>query len=160
MSWPRPNEYGVFLREQCEVLVLEARDAAEGKRRSSLSASAEIMLVQVGRERWAASAALALHSGDFRDRGSLPRDDDDACYPDRDSALECMAEYLLEQMDRVFRDREEELKRNKGARVKTDFSRINPSLAECREAERVARWAARLIGEEAPEQLGLELALA
>lgn len=154
MSYPGPNRNGVYLREQCEVIELPAGDAAEGKRRRLVTPSAEIMLVQAGRRRWLASAGYSLHSGDMRSHGSLPHDETEQEFPDRESALTSMLEYLLEQMNRVFLDRERGERRQKAA-VKA--GRYDPGCtvaqSEVREAERVARWAAAQLNIEAPEQL-------
>ena len=152
MTWPLPNRSGVFLPADCEVIELLAADAAPTKRqRRMLTPSAEILLVQAGPRRWFASAGYSLHSGDMRTVGSYPHDIDHDRFPDRDSALQAMAEYLLEGMGDVFRDSERERKR--GLPPKGATYRI--AQTELKEAERVARWAAGLIGEEAPEQLEL-----
>ena len=150
MSFPRPNRFGVFLPADCESLDLLAADAAPTKRqRRMVTPSAQILLVQAGPRRWFASASYALHSGDMRDRGGYPRAIDHDRFPDREAALQAMAEYLLEQMGAVFRDSERERKRGLPPKGAT----YSIAQTELKEAERVARWAASLIGEEAPEQL-------
>ena len=152
MGYAEPNEHGVFLPSQCEVLELLAADAAPTTRqRRFQTPSAEIMLVQAGRRRWYASAGYSLHSGDMRTAGAYPHDEDEQVFPDKEAALQSMAEYLLEQMGRVFRDSERERKR--GEPPKGEHYSI--AQTELKEAEQVARWAARFTGEEAPEQLEL-----
>lgn len=150
VAYPKPNRCGVFLPADCEAILLLAADAAPTKRqRRMVTPSAEILLVEAGPRRWYAAAGFSLHSGDMRTQGGHPQDIDDDRFPDRDSALQAMAEYLIERMDDVFRASERERKR--GLPPKGATYRI--AQTELKEAERMARWAAGLIGEEAPEQM-------
>ncbi len=151
--YPSPNRYGVFLPEQCEVIALTSEESASTKRqRRMVSPTAEIFLVQAGPSSWYAAAGYSLHSGGGA--GGYPHRRADQRYPDRQSALESMVHHLLAAMDDVFRTSEKERKRP--LRFKGETYRI--ALTELKEAEVVARWAADLIGIEAPEQLELELA--
>ena len=151
-AYPKPNRYGVYLPADCEVLQLLAADAAPTRRqRRMVTPSAEILLVEGGPRRWYASAGYSLHSGDMRTAGGYPHDIDHDRFPDRETAMQAMAEYLIERMGDVFRKSEAERKRGlppKGANYRI-------AQTELKEAEKVARWAAGLIGQEAPEQLEL-----
>ena len=153
-AWPQPNQHGVYVPTQCEVLELAARDAAPTKHQQRLlTPSAEILLVQAGPQRWYAAAGYSLHSGDMRSCGAYPHDEDEQRFPDREAALEAMAEYLLERMNCVFVESEKERKGPPPPRGETH----SIALTEVVEAEQVARWAARLLDIEAPEQLALAL---
>jgi len=153
-EWPSPNKYGVYLPEQCGVLVLAAKDAAPTKRQQKfITPSAEILMVQAGPKTWYAAAGYSLHSGDMRTIGSYPHDEDEQRFRDREGALEAMAEYLLDQMNRVFVESEKQRKGPPPPRGEN----YSIALTEITEAEQVARWAAGLIGVEAPEQLSLAL---
>ncbi len=154
-SWPRPNRYGVFTRDQCEVWELLAKDAAPTTRQQRfVTPSAEILIVQGGPRAWYASAGYSLHSGDMRTFGGNPHAAREDRYPSCEAALRAMAEWLLERMGDVFRESEKE--RSVPLRFKGAHHRI--AQTELQEAEHVARWAARLAGVDVPpamEQLEL-----
>ena len=160
MTYPKPNQHGVYGPEVCEVIALPASVAADLAHRSHQGASAEIMLVQVGPRRWYATASYFMHSGDVRSSGAYPAAKWHDAYPERDCALSAMCDHLVEQMDRVLVDRADGEKREAAFRKK-GFGPvdISVSLTEVAEAKRVALWAHGLSHQLAyPSQLEMAFA--
>jgi hypothetical protein len=105
-TYPAPNEYGVYVREVCEVAAeCWARNPTKRMRASPL---ARILVVQVGEWHWLDMAEIQFHAGDMRGHGGLPAVGD-WISASREEAIEHAAGSLLIEAEDVLVGRSSEL---------------------------------------------------
>lgn len=147
MTYPKPNEHGVYLPDVCEVLALPGVGAAKSAAGADL---AHILVVQIGPDAWLSSYDYQCCHGRCSGFGGLPGGPSArARHRTRKDAIKAAAMDLRDRSAAILAERERDLRQaaamEREDKLPSSWWEFAVNAGQEREARALEAWALELL---------------